>query len=82
MTASIEHGNITERINKFWTVIYGLLNAGIHYCAPHTRVTLFRSIAVPTLTYGLELCNLGSTMKNKLNCEGRRALKALFNAVI
>ena len=79
LTAGIEHENIDARLSKFWTVIYGLINAGICYCAPHTRITLFRSIAVPTLTYGLELCNLGQTVKNKLDCEGRRALKALFN---
>ena len=79
LTASIEHDNIDDRLSKFWSVIYGLINAGICFCAPHTRISLFRSIAVPTLTYGLELCNLGATIKNKLDCEGRRALKALFN---
>ena len=77
--ADIDHENISERINKFWTVIHGLLKAGICSCAPYTRIALFRSIAIPTITYGLELCKLGITIKNKLDCECRRALKALFN---
>ena len=79
LTAGIEHENIDQRISKFWSVVYGLLQAGICSCAPHTRVALFRSIAIPTLTYGLELCNLGSTIGTKLDCEGRRALKSFFN---
>ena len=78
-TADIEHENITERVNKFWTVVHGLIKAGICSYAPHTRVALFQAIAIPTLTYGLELCKLGATMKDKLDGESRRALKALFN---
>ena len=77
--ADLNHQNVTERLNKFWTVIHGLIKAGICSCAPHTRIALFQSIAIPTLTYGLELCNLGTTIKNKLNCESRRAIKALFD---
>ena len=77
-TVDIDHQNITERLNKFWSVIHGLIKAGIRSCAPNTRITLFRSLAIPTLTYGLELCKLGEGMKNKLDIEGRRALKLLF----
>ena len=77
--ADIDHQNVTERINKFWTVIYGLVKAGVCSCAPRTRISLLQSIAIPTLTYGLELCTLGTTIKNKLNCECRRAVKALFD---
>jgi len=76
MTADINHDNVSERINKFWIVIHGLIKAGICYCAPETRISLFRSIAIPTLTYGLELCKLGAVTKNKLDCESRRAFKS------
>jgi hypothetical protein len=50
-TADIDHENISLRLNKFWSVIYGLVKAGICSCAPRTRIALFRSIAIPTLTY-------------------------------
>ena len=77
--ATVENENITERLNKFWTIIHSLIRAGIRFCAPKTTVHLFKSIAIPTLTYGLELCNLKNNTKIKLNTEGRSALKLLFN---
>ena len=77
--ATVENENITERLNKFWTIIHSLIRAGIRFCAPKTTVQLFKSIAIPTLTYGLELCTLKKSTITKLNSEGRSALKLLFN---
>lgn len=78
-TATLEGENIDQRINKFWTVIYALVKSGIRYCAPHTIAHMFRSLAIPTLTYGLELCDLKPQILVKLDTEARAALKSLFN---
>ena len=78
-SATVEGENITQRVNKFWTVIYALIKAGIRYCAPHTIAHMFRSLAIPTLTYGLELCDLKPQLLAKLDTEARSALKSLFD---
>ena len=78
-TATVESENVCQRINKFWQVIFSLVKSGIRYCAPHTIAQLFRSLAVPTMTYGLELCNLDSELLGKLDREARSGLKSLFD---
>ena len=77
--ATLNDKNITERINKFWAVVYSLIKGGIRYCNPQSIVALFESLAIPTLTYGLELCSLTGTQMTDLDREGRKALKQLFN---
>ena len=79
LVATIDQDNITTRINEFWAVIHALIKSGIRFCAPQTIIHLFNSLAIPTLTYGLELCNISSTMNSKLDIEARSALKALFD---
>ena len=76
---SLEDTNITCRINKFWSIIKTLIKGGIRFCHPLTIKQLYYSLAIPTLTYGIELCNLNDNLLNKLNVEGRKGLKALFN---
>ena len=77
--ATINDTNVKERINKFWVVIYSLIKGGIRYCNPESIAALFQTLAVPTLTYGLELCSLSERQLQDLNKEGRKALKQLFN---
>ena len=48
--ANLYHGNVNERLNRFWTTVYGLIKAGISFCAPYTRLQLFCTFAIPTLT--------------------------------
>ena len=76
--ATVETENIQERINNFWTIIHTLINSGIKFCHPETIVSLFKSLPIPTLTYGIELCTLSESLLKKLDIEGRSALKALF----
>ena len=47
--------NVCERISKFWSVIHGLIKGGIRFCQPETIIELYKTLAVPTLTYGLEI---------------------------
>ena len=78
-TLSMEDDNIKSRVNKYWAVIKTLINGGIRFCHPQTIKHLFLSLAIPTLSYGIELCNLTDNLLNKLNVEARKGLKALFN---
>ena len=77
--ATLEDVNLQERVNKFWAVIHTLIKGGVRFCHPTTIVDIFKTIAVPTLSYGLELCDLSKTQLDKLDKEGRKALKYMFN---
>ena len=79
---TIEDKNINNRIGKFWSIIESLIKSGIRFCHPNTIKELYCSLAVPTLTYGIELCTLSHNLLNKLNTTGRKGLKALFNVSI
>ena len=76
---SIEDENINGRIGKFWAVINTLIKEGVRFCHPWTIRKLFVSLAIPTLTYVLELCELSTAFLDKVDTEGRKALKALFS---
>ena len=56
--ACLSEKNVSERTSKFWAVVYSLIKGGVRYCNPASITDLYRTIAVPTLTYGLELCSL------------------------
>lgn len=77
--ATINDTNVKERTNKFWAVVYSLIKGGVRYCNPESIVELYQTLAVPTLTYGLELCSLSERQLQDLNKEGRKAIKQLFN---
>ena len=79
---TMDDENIQLRISKFWAVIRTLIKEGIRFCHPHTIKHLYNTLAVPTLTYGIELCNLTPQLLNKLDTEGRKAIKSLFNISI
>ncbi len=77
--ATLNDFNVNERINKFWALIYSLIRGGARFCHPYSIVELYRTLAVPTLIYGLELTHLTATQMDDLDTEGRKALKLLFN---
>ena len=77
--ATLNQLNVQERTNKFWALIHSLIKGGIRFCHPYSIVELYRTLAVPILTYGLELTHLCQTEMNNLDTEGRKALKFLFN---
>ena len=78
-TLTMDDENVSGRLTKFWSVIKTLVKDGIRFCHPSTIRQLFISLAIPTLTYGLELCDLSVGFLQKLDTEGRKALKSLFN---
>ena len=77
--ACLSEKNVTERTSKFWAVIYSLIKGGVRYCNPESISELYRTLAVPTLTYGLELCSLTQSQLDDLDREGRKAIKQLFS---
>ena len=77
--ATLNDLNLQERLNKFWALIHSLIQGGIRFCHPSSIIELYRCLAVPTLTYGLELTHLTATQMSDLDTEGRKALKLLFN---
>ncbi len=79
---TMDDENINSRISKFWAVVKMLVKEGIRFCHPQTIKQMYMSLTIPTLTYGIELCDLTSNLLNKLDTESRKALKALFNISI
>ena len=77
--ATLRDENLNERINKFRAGILSLIRGGIRFCAPSSIVHLYKMLAVPTLSYGLELCALTQTQLEHLDRVGRVAIKQLFN---
>ena len=76
---TLSDANVQERINKFWSVIHALIKGGIRFCQPESIIELYKTLAVPTLTYGLELPHLSQTQLDNIDKQGRIALKSLFN---
>ncbi|XP_065643112.1 uncharacterized protein LOC136074699 [Hydra vulgaris] len=77
--ASLNRLNIDNRISHFRAVIQSLIQAGIRFVHPNSIVQLYKTLAVPTLTYGLELCDHKEMLLQKLDIVGRIALKSLLN---
>ena len=70
--------HMLDRIACMWSVATSLISAGIRKCHPNQIVTLFRSIVIPKLLYGLELVELNKSDAVLLNTQARICLKALF----
>ncbi|XP_065645264.1 uncharacterized protein LOC136075756 [Hydra vulgaris] len=77
--ASLNSLNIDHRISNFRAVIQTLIQSGIRFAYPNSVVQLYKTLAVPTLTYGLELCEHKKVLMQKLDIVGRNALKSLLN---
>ena len=75
----MEENSIKCGIDKYWSVIKTLVKGGIRFCHTSAIKQLYSSLAVSTLTYGIELCSLTDGLLNKLNIEGRKGLKTLLN---
>nr|XP_047139003.1 uncharacterized protein LOC124814939 [Hydra vulgaris] len=77
--ASLNRTNINNRISKFQTTVQTLIQSGIRFVNPSSIIQLYTSLAVPTLTYGLELCENRKITMQRLNKLGRNAVKSFFN---
>ena len=66
------------RLNEMWSVTSSLISSGVRHLHPNQIVTLYKSIVIPKLLYGLEIINITHTEKQYLNTQARCALKHLF----
>ena len=77
--SSLDKAHVEYREIEFWNTVNALVKSGIRFCHPNTIFSLYKSILVPKLTYGLELCHINKTTMDKLNRCGKTALKQLFD---
>ena len=77
--ASFDKSQLDHRLGEMWGVVNALVTSGIRFCHPDTIFTLYTSVVLPKLLYGLELCELNKTLSRKLDIAARTALKYLFN---
>ena len=69
----------TSRIAELWSVTTSLIASGIRHCHPNTIVSLYNTLVIPKLLYGLELVDLSKSEQDNLNTQARSSLKSLFN---
>ena len=67
------------RVAELWSVATSLIASGIRNCHPNTIVSIYNTIVVPKLLYGLELVELTKTEMEYLDSQARACLKTLFN---
>lgn len=72
-------GHKESRISELWSVVTSLITSGIRHCHPNAIISIYNSIVLPKLLYGLELVDLTKTELEFLNRQARSSLKALFN---
>ena len=77
--ATLSDINVKDRVTKYWSVIHSLIKGGVRFCNPESIVELYKTLAIPTLVYGLELPHLTESQLDLLDREGRKGLKFLFN---
>uniref|UniRef100_A0A7M5XB23 Reverse transcriptase domain-containing protein n=1 Tax=Clytia hemisphaerica TaxID=252671 RepID=A0A7M5XB23_9CNID len=67
-----------DRVSELWAVSSSLISCGIRKLHPSSIVTLFKSIVIPKVLYGLEITNLNVTQSQLLDRQLRSALKSLM----
>ena len=72
------HKHLENRISELWSVISSLIASGIRKMHPSTIATLFKSLVVPKVLYGLEIVDITETDLQLLNRQFRSALKSLL----
>ena len=77
--ASLGYSNVDEKISNFRAVVQTLIQSGIRFAHPSSISYIYKSLAVPTLTYGMELCENNPGLMKKLDIIGRSALKSFLN---
>ncbi|XP_065654687.1 uncharacterized protein LOC136081308 [Hydra vulgaris] len=77
--ASLNNTYVDEKISNFRAVVQTLIQSGIRFAHPGSISYIYKLLAVPTLTYGMEICENNSDLMKKLDVIGRSALKSLLN---
>ena len=77
--AKLQHSHFHGKVSELWAATRALVRNGIRFCHPSTISYLYKSLLVPKLTYGLELCKLNNQQIEYIDSQCRSALKSLFN---
>ena len=67
-----------DRINKLWATTATLVSSGIRKLHPKSIATIYQSVVVPQLLYGLEIVDMTRSELNQLDIQGRVCLKSLL----
>jgi len=62
-----------------WAVTSSLISAGVRKLHPNQIISLFKSLVVPKLLYGVELIRLSDSARNFLDRQARCALKSMLD---
>ena len=67
-----------SRISEMWATTASLTSCGIRKMHPKTVATVFRSVVIPKLLYGLEITNLSKADSETIDRQCRCAFKQLL----
>ena len=67
-----------DRINKLWATTSSLISSGIRKLHPRSIATIYQTIVIPQLLYGLEIVKMSKTELDHLDRQGRACLKSLL----
>lgn len=70
--------HLTNRINKLWATTASLVSSGIRKLHPYSIATIYKTVIIPQLLYGLEIVDINQTATLQLNRCGRSSLKSLL----
>ena len=70
---------VENRVAEVWAVSASMISAVARRFYPHSIVSLFKSIILQKLTYGMEIVNLSASNQTKLDQKARCCLKSLLN---
>ena len=68
----------TARISELWATTSSLISCDVHKMHPNTIVSIFRSIILPKIMYGLEITPLSRSFMDLLDTQCRCSLKVLL----
>ena len=70
--------HVDSRLAELWSVATSLISAGIRKLHPNSIVSLFETIVIPKLLYGLEIISMPKSLTERINRQARTCLKSLF----
>ena len=68
----------TARISELWATTSSLISCGVRKMHPSTIISIFRSIILPKMMYGLEIAPLSRSFMDLLDTQCRCSLKVLL----
>ena len=67
-----------SRVSELWATSSSLISSGVRWYHPSTTSTVFKSIIVPKVLYGVEIFDVDKYFESLLNKQCRNSLKSLW----